>query len=236
MANGWKDLIGTTLSSFLVGVGATGVRLKNVAGNLVLRNKADNADINLTAGQINANANSIVINADATGTGADRTLTISKNAAATANLEIIAPPSKGTDGQFLRQRPGTAAGVIELELAPVAATGAPAPDTTTLSFGTASPLTLFQLPANAEFQLGRVVIDTPWVGGTGASFSVGIAGSTSKYLASGVIDLTDPAGTYYEFSPGLAPAAAAEDLIATYVAGGATAGSARIIVHYAVNT
>jgi hypothetical protein len=220
----------------MIGSGSTSARIKNTAGNLFFRNKADTADINITAGQVRANADSIVINADAAGTGADRTLTISKNATATANVELVAPPSKGTDGHFLRQRAGTPVGVIELELAPAAGGGSPPPDTTTLAFGATSPVAMFQLPANNEFKEGRVVIDTPFTGGTGATFSIGIAGTTSKYLASGVIDLTDVATTTFEFTPGIAPSGTAEDLIITYNANGATAGSARIIVEYAQNT
>jgi hypothetical protein len=76
----------------------------------------------------------------------------------------------------------------------------------------------------------EVVIDAPFTGSP--TMSVGIAGTTSKYLGSTDVDLTAPAGTIFKVHPGL-PAAGGESLITTYAAGGATAGSARIIVHFA---
>lgn len=231
MANQWLDAIGTQLNSFMVGLGTTGLRLKNVSGALVARNKADTADTTITGSQIRASGDNILINSDAAGSGADWTFQISRNPAQTAALELQGPVAKGTDGYFLRQKPGTPAGVLELELAaPVS--GAPTVDTTNLVFGTTSPLALFTLPANAVVIKIEVVIDTSF--NNTPSLSIGITGTTSKYASSTQIDLTEAATTSFSITPNVAPVATTENLIATYAAGGATAGAARILVTYSV--
>lgn len=231
MANIWKDLIGTSLSSFLIGIGSTGVRLKNTAGNMIVRNKADNADVNITAARLLASGDNILINSDAASTANDWTLQLSRNAAQTAALEVQFPAAKGTDGYMIRQKAGTGAGVLEFELAaPIA--GAPTQDTTSLAFGTTSPLSLFTLPANAVIGIIEIIIDTPFNGTP--SLSIGITGTLSKYMAATQVDLSEPATTRWEVSPNLPSSATAESLIATYAAGGATAGAARIVINYAV--
>jgi hypothetical protein len=76
----------------------------------------------------------------------------------------------------------------------------------------------------------QVVVDTAFDGAP--SMSVGIAGTVSKYLSATDVDLTAVAGTVFEVHPGL-DAQGAEDLIATYSAGGASVGAARILVTFA---
>ena len=105
-------------------------------------------------------------------------------------------------------------------------------DTTTLAFGSTSPAAMFALPANAVVQSVTVVIDTAFNGTP--SLSAGIAGTVSKYLSATQVDLTQPATTVFEIEPGLASVGAIESLIATYAAGGATAGSARLQVAYSI--
>jgi hypothetical protein len=230
VANKWFDGIGTTISSYVIGLGAAGLRLKNVAGGLVARNKADTADMPITASVLNASGESIRLNSDAAGTGSDRTYDIIRPAVQTANLSLLLP-DKGTDNFVLRQKAGTAAGIFELELAAPSATSY-IPDTTSLVFGSTSPVAMFTLPANAQVIALDITIDTPFNGTPSAS--VGIVGTLSKYLASNQIDLTEPAGVTFNVTPGVAPSATAESLIITYAAGGATAGSARFLVTYTV--
>lgn len=78
----------------------------------------------------------------------------------------------------------------------------------------------------------RVIIDTPFTGTP--SLSVGIAGNTSKYLASNQVDLKGIAGDRYEAYPGTPTPGAPEALQIAYTAGGAAAGAARVEVEYAV--
>lgn len=100
-------------------------------------------------------------------------------------------------------------------------------DTTTLTFGSSSTLALFTTAAGEIITLIQVFV-TPAFDGT-PSVSIGIAGTVDKYAATTDIDLTTAAT--YEIVPGL-PAGGVEALIATYSAGGASVGSARIVVHY----
>lgn len=226
----FSDLLGTTRAFFRIGL--SGPRLKNSAGNLAVRNAGDTADVELTASKANISGDSIVINSDAAGTGSDRLLTILRNAAQTADLTLVPPTAKGTDGYLLRQKAGTAAGVLELEL--VAPTGTQAQvtaETTSLAFGAAATTAMFTLAATGIIQSIQVVVDTPFNGTPTAS--VGIAGTTSKYAASTDIDLTAAAATVFQIHPGLPAPGAPENLIITYSAGGATAGAARFIVYYA---
>jgi hypothetical protein len=91
---------------------------------------------------------------------------------------------------------------------------------------------MFTLPSGAVITAVRVVVDTPFNGAP--SLSVGITGTTSKYMSSTQVDLTADAKTVFEVEPGEPAPGGAENLIATYAAGGATAGSARILVDYVI--
>ncbi len=232
MANKWVDAIGTTLSSYIIGLGTAGLRLKNVAGGLVARNKADTADMPITASTLNASGEFFRLNSDAAGTGSDRIYDVVRPSTQAANLQLLLP-DKGTDNFVLRQKAGTPAGVLELELAP-AISGSYIPDTTTLDFGSTSPVAMFTLPANAKVLAIDVTIDTPFDGTPSAS--VGITGNLSKYLASNKIDLAEPAGATFNITPGIVPSTTAENLIITYSANGATVGSAFFLVTYTVPT
>lgn len=226
----WTDLIGTTRSFFRIGF--TGPRLKNDSGTLAIRNAADSADADVKLATLRNNSDSIEINSDAADTGTDRKLTISKNPAASAALVIQVPPAKGTDNYLLRQKAGTAAGVVELEFtAPSAgSSSSELVDTTSLAFGSSSPVAMFTKSATSVIDKIQLVIDTPFDGTP--SVSIGIAGTTSKYASATDIDLTAAATTVFEIHPGIAATGGTEDLIATYSAGGAAAGAARILTYY----
>lgn len=225
----WSDFLGTTRSFFKIGF--TGVRLKNNSGNLSVRNTGDSADAEVTTSKLNNSGDSIVINSDGANTGTDRTLTLSKNPAASANLEVQFPAAKGTDGYLVRQKAGTSAGVIEFELvAPTSSSTNVSADTTTLAFGSVSPVAMVTTSATAVIDKIQIIIDTAFNGTPSAS--IGIVGTTSKYAPSTDIDLTQVATTVIELHPGLPAAGSPENLIITYSAGGASAGSARFILYY----
>lgn len=221
----FTDLLGTLRSSFRIGLG--GVRLKDVAGHLVIRNTGDSADANLTAAKLAASGDAIELNSDAAGSGADYKYTLQRPASGmSAAVVLTLPVDDGTAGQVLQTdgdgnltwaSAGTTANLDHV-------------DTTSLAFGTASPLSLFSTGAGDVIEKIQVVIDTAFNGTP--SLSIGIAGTTSKYLSATDVDLTMVAGTVFEVHPGLA-AAGIEALIATYAAGGASAGAARILVHFA---
>lgn len=223
----FSDLIGIYSTKLQLGI--AGLFVKSTGGKIRARNAADDADVPLVGSSIEASGDSLTLNEDATGTGADYKLTIARPAAGmTQDLTLILPPDYGTDGFVL----GTdgAGGLAWVPSA--AAENLQATDTTSLAFGSSSPVAMFTLPANAVVLKVEVVIDTAFNGAP--SLSIGIAGSTSKYMPSTNVDLTAAAGTVFEVSPGLAASGSTEDLIATYAANGASAGAARMLVTYAI--
>lgn len=226
----FTDIVGTTRAFFRIGF--TGPRLKNDSGTLAIRNAGDSADANLKTALLQNTGDSIEINSDAADTGTDRKLTLSKNPAASAALVVQLPPAKGTDNYILRQKAGTAAGVVELEFtAPGGgSTSSVLADTTSIAFGASSPVAMHQHPAAGVVDKFQIVIDTPFNGTP--TLSIGIAGTTSKYVSATDVDLTAAAGTVFEIHPGLAAPGSNEDLIVTYAAGGASAGAARVLTYY----
>lgn len=220
----FADLFGTLTNAFRIGI--NGVRLRNLSGTLSIRNTNDTADAGLTAAIVNVSGEQIVINSDAAGTGNDRLLTLQRNASQGANLTLTFPANAGSPGQVL-QTDGTG----NLSFVAAGSTSqCVTTDTTSLAFGSTSPVAMFTLPANAVVQAVRICVDTAFNGTP--SLSVGIAGTTSKYVASNQFDLATVG--QYEIYPSLAANTVSENLIATYSAGGASAGAARIEVDYAI--
>lgn len=226
MAGLFSDLWGTTKAYFKIG-GTTGVRLKNSAGDLLVRNTGDSADAAITASKVNVSGDLVDLNSDAAGSGADWKYTLRRPATGmTAAVDLTLPPDDGTAGQVL-QTDGS--GVLTW-VAAGSTSMADKLDTTSLAFGSASPVSMFTTGAGDIVDYIDIVIDTPFDGTP--TVSIGIAGTTSKYTGTTDVDLTAAAGTVFTVHPGL-DAQGAEPLIATYSAGGASAGAARIIVHYA---
>ncbi|MBD1995296.1 hypothetical protein H6G00_01455 [Leptolyngbya sp. FACHB-541] len=224
------DLLGTSFNQLRIGL--KGVSLKNSSGNLAVRNAGDTADAELSASIVRVSGDFVELNSDAAGAGSDRKYGLARTGAATQDLTLILP-NVGTAGQVLAQKSGSPAGVIELEFIAVAGTSNKVTtDTTTLAFGSAATVPMFQNPTGSSISAIRVIIDVPFNGTP--SMSIGTAASPSKYLASTQVDLTFATETIFEVFPGKPPATAAEDLIISYSANGATAGSARIEVAYSV--
>lgn len=225
MSGIFSDLLGTTRAYLKIGL--TGVRLKNNTGNLDVRNSGDSADAAITASKVNVSGDSIEINSDAAGSAADWKYTLQRPAAGmSAAITLTLPVNDGTSGQVLQTD-----GDGILSWASAATTGlCDKIDTTTLEFGSSSPVTMFSTGAGDVIDKIQVIIDTPF-DGTAPSASVGITGTASKYMAATDLDLKATAGTVFEVHPGLA-AAGAEDLIITYSGDSSAAGSARFLVYY----
>ncbi len=224
MAGKWSALFGTLKSSFLLGI--SGVRLKDSSGNLLIRNTADNADAEITASKMKVSGEILEINSDAAGSGSDWKFTMQRpTSGMTAAVVLTLPVDDGTPSQVLAT---DGSGVLSWASAGSTASSDKI-DTTTLGFGDSSPVTLFSTGASDVITRIQVIIDTAFNGTP--SLSIGISGSTSKYMATTEVDLTAAAGTVFEVVPGKT-AQGAEALIATYSAGGASAGSARILVYY----
>jgi hypothetical protein len=224
----WIDLIGTSLNSLKLGL--TGVLLKNTSGNLTVRNNADSADASVTASTVNVSGDSLVINSDAANTGADRSITLTRpTSGMSASYTLTLPVDDGTPGQVL-QTDGTGS------LSWTTSGGSTADKLsfvqTALAFGSTSPVAMFTLPANALVKEIEVIIDTPFDGTP--SLSIGISGTVSKYFPATQIDLTTSSKVSFVNSANEIPSVSSENLIATYSAGSATVGAARIITSYVI--
>ncbi|MEQ6329157.1 hypothetical protein VLF92_12640 [Pseudomonas chengduensis] len=221
------DLRGTFSNLFRLGLG--GLQLKSTGGKIRARNADDDADAPLVGSTIAASGDSITLNEDAAGSGADYTLTLSRPAAGmTQNLTFTLPADYGTAGYAV-----VTDGEGGLTFASsAAATNLEATDTTDLAFDSTGTVAMFQLPANAVVRLVAIIIDEAFDGTP--SLSIGVTGELSRYLGSTQVDLTYAAGTVFEVDPSAAAETTAQDLIATYSAGGATEGAARMLVSYVI--
>ena len=230
MANRFlSDVIGIAGSFFKLGF--LGVRLKNVSGNLAVRNTGDSADAAVTASQDNVSGDVIVLNSDAAASGADWSLTIQRAATGMgAAWTWTLPPNDGSPGQVLTT---DGSGITTWETIPSGSPNGLLFDVTALAFGDSSPHAMFTKPAGSKVDLIRVYVDTAF-DGTTPQLSIGIAGTTSKYMATGEIDLKTVG--VYEVVPDVDVVVGTEALIATYAADSSATGAARIEVIYGVPT
>lgn len=227
-----KDLLGTLQSSFQLAIG--GPRIKNGSGVVQARNAADNAYANMAAALFQTFGNDFEINSGATASGADWKMTIRRpSTGMTHHLVFVFPSADPSPGQALTVA-SLVGDVVTLQWTTIAAgTDKIVVDTTTLAFGASSPLAMFTLPANAVVLKVEAIIDTAF-NGTAPTASVGITGTTSKYMGSTQIDLKAVAGTAFEVTPALPSVGTTEALIITYAADSSSAGSARFLVYYAI--
>lgn len=223
----WLDLKGILGTALQFGI--NGLQLKNTGGKIRARNAADDADVPLVGSSIQASGDSLTLNEDAAGAGDDWSMTISRpDTGMTQNLTFKMPANYGT-ADFVLKTDG--AGNLSWG-ASASATNLEATDTTDLEFDSTGTVAMFQLPANAVVRLVAVIVDAPFDGTP--SLSIGVTGELSRYLGSTQVDLTAAAGTVFEVDPAAAAEATAQDLIATYSAGGATEGAARMLVSYVI--
>lgn len=221
----WSKLLGTTADFFRIG--KTGPRLKNDAAVLAIRNADDSDYAELRALVLRLFGTDLVLSAGEANTIILRAPTM------TEDVVLVLPDSLPAIGQVLGVADITAEVV---ELGWVSASGGENSvimDSTTVGFGSASPVAMFNLPATGVIVDIDVVIDTPWDAAT--TMSIGIAGDTAKYMTTAEIDLTAAAGTVFHVKPGLLAPGAPESLIATTAGGAPTAGSARILTRLAAN-
>lgn len=221
------DLFGTLSNTFKLGI--NGLLLKSTGGKIRARNTSDSADAPLVGSTLEASGDTLTLNEDAASSGADWKLSLSRPVAGMSqDLNFVLPPDYGTAGYAL-----VTDGAGNLTFASSsAATNLEATDTTDLAFDSTNTVAMFQLPANAVVRLVVVIIDEAFDGTP--SLSIGVTGELSRYLGSTQVDLTAAATTIFEVDPGTGAEVTAQDLIATYSAGGATEGAARILVSYVI--
>lgn len=227
----FKDLLGTVRSSFQIGIG--GARIKNNGGVLESKNAADSAYAAVAALLFKTYGNDFELNSGAAGSGADWKFTFKRpSTGMTHALNVTMPSGDPAVGQAITVASFSGDDIVLQWTTIAAGNDKTVTDTTSLAFGTSSPAAMFTLPANAVVTLVQVVVDTAFDGTP--SLSIGITGSTSKYMPSTALDLTAAATTVFEFVPGLTADGSTNALIATYSAGGASAGAARILVSYCI--
>lgn len=224
----FSDLFGTLKDTFQLGLG--GVKLKNVAAGLVVKAVDGTTDAPATASKINISGDVLEINSDAAGSAADWKYTLQRPVAGmTAAVTLTLPVDDGTPSQVIQtDGSGNLSFVSAGTTAHLMAT-----NSTDIVFGSGTPVTLFTLPDGAVIHQVDIIIDTPWTTGA-ANITVGIAGTTSKYMAATENDLYAAAKTVFSVHPGIVPPGGTEALIATYAASTANAGAGRIIVHYSI--
>lgn len=228
-----SDLLGTALSKFQLGIDSGALLLKAVSSKIRVRNKADSADAPFVASKVSSSGDSIGLNEDAAGSAADWTMDIQRPTSGMSEARtIILPAGNPAVGQALYVS-AYAGGTVTLDYLTIAAgSDKPVIDTTTVAFGASSPVAMFTKPANAVTLHIWAVVDTAF-DGVSPTASIGITGTTSKYMSSTELDLTT-LGTYEVFRADVATVGGTENIIATLSAGGSTAGSVRFLYEYVI--
>lgn len=223
-----SDLAGTARTALQIGLTSAAALLKSVTGGIVIRDKGDSADAPLTASELRASGDKIKINSDAAGSGADWELSLERPATGmTGAVAFVFPPDEGSPGQVATT---DGSGNVTWQTPAAGSSNGLLYDTTTLVYGDSSPLAMFTKPASGSVPLIKVRIVTPF-NGTAPTLSIGVAGTTSKYVATGQVDLKATAGTTFDIDPGL-PLDGSEALVATYNADSSSAGEAEILTFY----
>ena len=170
----FMDIKGTSVSSFQISKG--GPRFTNNSGKLEAKNAANTLYVDFLAQILRSVGNSVVLNENATSSGADWKMTISRPASGmSAALNFVLPPDYGTSGYFL-----TTDGAGNLTWAAVSSPTVSDKITvksSSIAFGTSSPIAMFTLPANAVVLKVKVIIDTAFDGAP--TLKVGIVGTTN---------------------------------------------------------
>lgn len=222
----FSDIRGTSESFFQIGKGGPRILRINDATFGMLN--ANGVYTNLFIRQLFIVENQFTFNANATGIGYDRKMIVARPMAEMiADVTYTLPPIP-MDGQAFVS---DAAGTISFATIPDAG-GIVRTDSTTFNFNTTNGFDMFSLPVGAVVHAVSVIIDTPFDVDT--NLSVGIAGNGNKYLDASMVDLTSAAETRFESHPNKAPAVGVELIKAFHTLGGATVGSARIIVEYSI--
>lgn len=226
----FMDIKGTSQSLFQIG--KYGPKLKNGVSEIQVRDIGDANYLSMTALHFFTMGDSLFMNFGAVGGGSDWSYAITRpTSGMTAAVTLTLPPDAGTNGYVLQTN---GSGVLSwvAQSSPPSVTSKITVDTTTLAFGASSPVSMFTLPANAVVLKVAVIIDTVFDGNP--TLSIGISGTTAKYMAIIDNDLLSGAGDRWESNPNNAAVGTTEAIIATYSAGSATQGSARILVEYSI--
>ncbi len=226
----FSDIVGSIQGFFQLGIG--GNRVKNTNVGVAIRNAGDTADAQLTTAQLNNSGNGIVLNSAATQTGANWLYNLLRpTAGMTSNLTITLPANAPTVGSSLVAI--DTAGTLAFQNLVL---DRPEDKVYALNYNSSSPVTLFALPAGAIVKNVTIFVDTPFSGfttGSPPTVQIGTSGNPGLFITTSQNDLTDAAvAKSYITNPNVVANVANQNLIATYVANGATAGAARILIEF----
>lgn len=222
----FSDLWGTVKTTFQIGIG--GVKIKNNSANLEVMAADGTTPAGITASKVSITGEILEINSDAAGSEADWKYTIQRPVTGMSGAVVLTlPPNDGSASQVL-QTDGS--GVLTWETAAVTAYNVKC-DVTAFAYNTGSPITMLTLPADSIVHKVEVIIDTPF-DGTAPALSVGIGGSTSKYMGTTDVNLKGTAKDRYEVHP--AEAASADAMIISLTPSTASAGAGRVNVYHSV--
>jgi len=208
----WLKIIGTQTGRFILGL--TGVSIKNNSGTLDVKNNADTAYAPIKVEKITHFNNSA---------GFGNTWQVSATQA--ANYTYTEPEDDGSPGEVLST---DGSGVLSWVPA-----GSTAPCLTafetTVNFGDSTPITMFTLPAAATVDHVTIIVDTAFDGT--ANLTVGVNGGSASEFTTTSDSRLQVADRYDVPYQGL-PDPGTLDIEIAYAAGGASVGSARVIVAY----
>jgi hypothetical protein len=223
----FADIWGTVKASFQIGIG--GVKLNNSTGNLSVTTSDGTTASEITVSKANVTGDSIDLNSDAASSGADWKYTVQRpGSGMSAAVTLTLPTTDGSPNQLLKT---DGSGNLDWVDAGGGTDALVHVDTTTIAYNTASPVALFNLPANAVVHEVEVILDTPF-NGTSPNMSIGVSGTASKYMGTGDNNLKGTAKDRYMTHPGETANGSPESLIATLVPSTADTGSVRVLVHY----
>ena len=218
---------GSALTS-LTGANVTGTvanaQYANIAGEAYLvsgANVSGQVANALVAGTVYTNAQP---NITSLGTLANLTVSGVSNLGPVGNVLIT-----GGSAGFILQTDGT--GNLTF-VAPVSGASGWKVDTTTIAFGAGATTQAMVLPANAIVDRATVIVDTVF-NGTAPTMSIGLEGG-SGFEYAGVGDINLKVGDRYDMPSQLIAVGTTGNIDILYTADGSSAGSARVLITYAI--
>jgi len=221
----------TSASSWQVGL--SGPIIVNNTGSLVLYNATQTANVSLTALNLSLSGTTsqIILNSAATESGASwRTLIGSAISGQTADVTFNLPANGGSSGQVLQtDGSGNTSWVSAASTATTIQT-----ITHTVLYSDTSPYAYFTLPINAVIEQINVNVTTAF-NGISPSLSVGVTGTTSKWMTALQNNLGTVGGYTTDLCRFVATSGSTQAIIITFSPGGAaTAGAANVQLWYSV--
>ena len=221
------DLTGTSKPDFQIDANNDGPALQNDSGNLKLVDAAGDS-VHTTALDVALEGTSDQIVLDSLGTFP----TTISSGTTTEAVQVTLPPDNGAPGDILYT---DGSGVTTWAAPPGGATNIVQTVRKAIAFGDSSPITLFNLPADAVVQEVSVLVNTGY-DGTAPQITVGIAGNTSKFTAAIDANLKVIGSYAVTACRRVATSGSPQALIATYVADSSAAGAGFIDITYVVPT